>query len=317
MSRAISRVIQQYHSFLITTHIDPDLDALCSQLALARYLLSLGKRVQMINANVFPERYDFLVGSKKIRSPDQRIAKHDVVIIVDCGDINRIGRVQDYLSKQAVVINIDHHITNTFFGDVNLVKSRSSSTAEVIFDFLKSLKVPIDRVMAELLYYGIITDTGSFRYNNTTGHTHRVAASLVDLGLPVYQIYQRVYARFLAKDLKFFLRLSSDFKSFCQGQIIYFCLKKEVIKKIDDRFDVRENLFTLFRSMPHVRVIVIFTEVSEKLTKVNFRSTGHVDVAKIAVAFKGGGHQAASGCRIPNDLKRSQLKVLSVIKAHL
>ncbi len=317
MSRTIARTIQQHQSFLITTHIDPDLDALSSQLVLARYLVSLGKKVQMINASALPKKYDFLPGSKKVRTPDQTIATYEVVIIVDCGEITRIGRVQPFISKQAIVINIDHHITNTFFGDVNLVKSRSSSTAEVIFDLFKSLKVSIDYTMAELLYYGIVTDTGSFRYHNTTAHTHRVVASLVDFGLPVYQMYQKVYARFLAKDLKFFLKISSGFKSCCQGQVIFFCLTKEMVRKISDRFDIRENLFTLFRSMPHVRVIVIFTEVSDKLTKVNFRSTGCIDVANIATAFQGGGHKAASGCRIHHNLKRSQSRVLSIIKTYL
>jgi len=315
--KAVHQLIKKSRSVLISAHVGPDLDALCCELAMAQYLRSLKKRVHIINHEKAPAMYQFVKGTSCIKTPGKQAVSYDVALIFDCGELKRIGKVEHLLDKQKPIVNFDHHITNTFFGQYNLVKPKASSTAEVLFDFFHALDIPLNKTIAELLYLGILTDTGSFRYENTAPHTHRIAASLMDFGLSVDQIYQAVYTRFSPGDLRLFLKLASEFELFFKKRVVCFSLSKEIINHIGERFDVRDQLFTMFRAIRGIEAIVIFTQVGPKSSKVNFRSNGRMNVAKIASFFGGGGHKAASGCQVIGNVKDVKQKVLKIINKHL
>ena len=175
----------------------------------------------------------------------------------------------------------------------------------------------IDRDLALLLYLGIMTDTGSFRDESTTAKTHRVAAKLIDKGLCVQEIFNKVYETVPFKDLKYFTEIVSAFDALDQGQIICVELPKKVLKNFSKDFDLRDKVFRYLRAIKGVEVLVIFTEEARGKTRVNFRSLSRVDVATIASQFGGGGHSRASGCLVEASIRGARQKVLRVVRKAL
>ncbi|HLD69953.1 MAG TPA: DHH family phosphoesterase, partial [Candidatus Omnitrophota bacterium] len=190
----INRIITKHKSFVLSTHVNPDPDALCSQLALAEYLKAKGKSVTILNEGPVPVRYQFLPGSRIIQSYKKNGRYNfDAAFILDCGELDRIGKVQRTLEKHPLIINIDHHLTNTQFGYVNWVDIHSSSTAEMIYELVSQDKKKMTRSMVINLYVGILTDTGTFRHSNTTAKTHRIVSHLRTFDFPAHALYQRLY----------------------------------------------------------------------------------------------------------------------------
>ena len=312
--KKISNAIKKSKRVLITTHINPDLDALCCELVMACYLKSLGKKTLIANADFLPDMYQFLKGGKQVKKVKKLSGQYDLVVVFDCGDLNRIGRIKDILPKSVPIVNIDHHMTNKSFGTYNLVKPKASSSAEVLFEFLMKERFVLNKDTSELLYLGILTDTGSFRYQSTTAYTHEIIAKLLGFNLSVSNLYSKVYENLRADDLKILIEALKSFSSYKGGKILFVDLKKKVLKKVGDKFDLRDKIFSFLRMIKGTEVVVIFSEDSSKLTKVNFRSSGKVNVAFVAGQYGGGGHKAASGCRYSGNLKNAKKDVLALLK---
>ena len=314
----IIRTLKKNKRFLISTHVNPDPDALCSQLAIARYLRSMGKKVSILNEGPVPHRLKFLKGIKNVQSFDagQRLA-YDVAILVDCGEVNRIGKVQRLIQKDKVLINIDHHLTNNYFGTLNLVQPYASSTAEVLYELFLKAKCPLTKTMAEHLYIGIMTDTGSFRHENTTAKTHAIAASLMKFNLAVPALYQKLYETISVKDFRELLRAIKNYEVHFKRKVVCIRLKKNVMSRFSTGFDLRDTIFKFFRSIHGVEVIAVFTEIQHRKIRLNFRSSNKFNVAKLASYFHGGGHRRASGCLIENTITTAQRMVLRKIKTLL
>ncbi len=314
----ILKTIRKSKSFLISTHVNPDPDALSSELAMALFLESLGKKVYVINEEPVPERFKFLPRINMIRKFDGHShRKYDVVIILDCGDLDRIGLVRGLVNHEdQIIINIDHHITNDYFGDINWVRPQASSTAEVLFDVLKKFDCTITRDMAVLLYLGIMTDTGSFRYETTSGHTHHVVSELMCYKIPIADLYRKLYEAVPLQDLRLFTKVVAGFKIFFKGKVAIVELPQKIFSKFSHDFDLRDKIFKYLRTIKDLEVIVILTEHKSQVTRVNLRSHGQVDVARIAAQFNGGGHSRASGCMIEKNLVQAKKKILSVLKSY-
>lgn len=312
----IIEAIKKHKSFLVSTHINPDPDALASELALAMYLKSIKKKVYVINEEDAPARFNFFPGYQLFRKiPKSGKVDFEVAIIVDCGDLNRIGRVQQLISKNHLIINIDHHITNDSFGHINLIESKASSAAEILYDLLAKAKCSFTEPIAMLLYLGIMTDTGSFRYDSTTSHTHEVAAELMKFDFSVSELYRRIYERVSIKDLKMFMEVITHFETMHDGRVVCLTLHKGTLKKFSDEFDLRDKIFTFLRAIKGVEVIVVFSEEIKGKTRVNLRSQGNkVDVSKLAYFFGGGGHRKASGCMIDGDLPKAKKELLGRLR---
>ncbi len=312
---SILKNISHYKTFVIATHVNPDPDALASQLAVALYLKALGKKVFVFAEDIVPDRYTFLPGQSLVKKVDikKKIA-YDAAIVVDCGDLSRVGAVKKILDPLKPIINIDHHITNDFFGSVNHVVPQASSTAEVIFDLFEFAKFKIDKKIATLLYLGIMTDTGSFRFENTTSRTHRIVSDLLKFNLPVNAFYQRLYETVPLADLQNFTKLVSQFHSFFDGHVIIVELRQSLVKKFSKEFDLRDKIFSYLRAIKGVEVIVILTEHGKNKTRVNLRSQGKVDVARLAALYQGGGHSRASGCIIGGNIAFASENILANLK---
>ncbi len=313
--KKIIDTIKKNKKFLISTHVNPDPDALCSELALAGYLKSLGKTVMIINEEDVLDRFYFFPGIKKVRGlKNRKNISYDVAMVVDCGDLNRIGKVQSLLKPERPLINIDHHITNDFFGTLNLVCPKLSSTCEVLFELFKKDKLTFTKDIAFCLYTGIMTDTGSFRYSNTTSRTHEIAGELRKFKFSATAIYQQIYETISLEDSKEFTKVLSRFDILFSGKVICKNLSKKVVAMFSETFDLRDALFRFLRSIQGVEVVVICTEFTRNQSRVNLRSAGNIDVAKIAHHFNGGGHHNASGCQVQGNMKQARAEILKIIE---
>ncbi|TAH59562.1 MAG: bifunctional oligoribonuclease/PAP phosphatase NrnA, partial [Gottschalkiaceae bacterium] len=161
----IIKVIKESANIIILSHIAPDGDSIGSSLALFNALIKHGKNAKFVLDDVVPEIYKFLAGADEVEKPSNNY-DYDVVIVLDSGDIGRLGKSAKYLNKKSI-INIDHHISNTSFGTHNMIDSNAAATAEIVYNIIRALGIDIDKDIAECLYTGIVTDTGQFQYSNT------------------------------------------------------------------------------------------------------------------------------------------------------
>jgi phosphoesterase RecJ-like protein len=315
---SIHKIIKKNKRFLVTTHVTPDPDALASELAVAMYLKSLKKQVFVINAEAVPDRYRFIPGAKMVHKlSDHQGKDYDVAIVVDCGDLNRVGSVKKIIRPQKLLVNIDHHITNDRFGDLNLVVPKASSTAEVIYELLEKNNFKLNRSVAILLYLGIMTDTGSFHYDNTASRTHEVVSHLLKFKFSVSELYRKLYETVPLSDLKYFTKIVSNFEIAFGGRVVFLELRKSMVRKFSQEIDLRDKIFKYLRTIKGIEVIVILTEQDRKRTKINLRSQSRFDVARLALHFGGGGHKKASGCMIAGNIKQSKEKLLAKIKKEI
>lgn len=303
--------------FLICAHVNLEGDALGSELALARLLRKLGKKVYVVNQDPPPKLYNFLPDIESILKPRKGL-DFDAAIAVDCSDLERIGSVRPLLDKNIPIINIDHHASNTRFGMVNWIEARASSASEMVFEIYKKAGIKIDREAALLLYTGILVDTGSFRFENTAARTHAVAAELLSLhALPIRELYSAVYGGLPMEEVKILTSLAAGFSVDRTKKIIWVTLRKGVLNEKAMKTDVSDYIFDFLRSIDGVEVALIFREIEKNKVRVNLRSQGRIDVAKVAERFSGGGHANASGCTINTSLSVAQELVLKEIKKRL
>lgn len=311
-------VIRKNKKFLVTTHVNPDADAIGSALAMAVVLKSLGKTVEVFNEDAVPGWLKFLPRTAWVKKPsDIKVFDYDAAIALDCGDAARIGNVRGLLRDGKILVNIDHHKTNDLFGDVNLVLPKASSTAEVLYEIFTKMKIAWTKELATLIYAGVMTDTGSFRYDCTSARTHSIAGELIACGIQPQEIYTNIYDVVSAGDLKTFMKIANEVEFVQAGKIACLELRKKDIAKFSEGFDVRDKIFGFLRSALGVEVIVIFNEVGKFRTRVNFRSKGLVDVAQVAAQFQGGGHAKASGCTVELSIAETRKKILRVIGKEL
>jgi phosphoesterase RecJ-like protein len=318
LKRVVACVKRNKH-FLITTHTNPEGDALGSELAFYRLLRKLGKSAIIINEDNLPYGYEFFPGVNKIRKFKKNLKniKFDCFATLDCSDFKRCGEVSR-MADNKTILNIDHHISNENFGDVNWVEPYFSSTAEMVYNLYKKLRLSLDRETAMLLYVGMCTDTGSFHYPNTTSLTHKAVSELLKYNLDISQIYKNVYENIPFQDMRLLSKILPTIRRSASGKIAWFQLRRN-IPKMKTSFDLTEHLLSFARAIKGVEAVVLFKENFGKNNevRVNFRSQGKVDVNKIAQFFGGGGHKTASGATIKGQIDEVRKKVLAKIRESL
>lgn len=323
--KKIAAALRKYDNFLITCHTSPEGDALGSELAFWLALKKIGKKALIVNEDPASPEYAFLPGVENIRRfslrmlpPNPQSLEFDCFLTLDCSDLARTGQVSRLLAGQTV-LNIDHHISNQNFGTVNWVEPQSSSTCEMIWRLYKSMGLSVDRDAAICLYAGIMSDTGSFRYANTTPAAHLAAAQLIGRGVSVPQVYRNIYENIPCPDAKFLARTLSRMHCQERGRLIWFELKRAALADKKLSFDLAEELLSFGRAVQGAEVAVLFKEnlgVKNEI-RVNFRAQGKVDVNSIAACFGGGGHKNASGATVHGSLASVRRQVLAKIKEAL
>ena len=309
--RKIKKIILENNNFLVLSHKNVEADALGSSLAFYYLLKKMNKKAWILNEDTIPSSYNFLPGIKKI---SKNISKIDAPIcfVLDCSDVDRLGKTKRFL-KGRKVVNIDHHISNTRFGDVNWVDSESSSTCEMVYRLYRYLNVKLDKKIALCLYSGIVADTGSFSFGNTTSSTHKVIAELLKFNLPVNEIYQHIYHSFSFKEVLFSIRALSNIKLLKNGKIVY-CIVDKTKPYKKDGSDTTEFMFSIMRAIKSVEVAILFKILDSDKVHVSFRSKRNIDVNKIASLFGGGGHLRASAVMMNMNINKAKNKVLKAVK---
>jgi bifunctional oligoribonuclease and PAP phosphatase NrnA len=317
----ICESIKKYDNFLITAHTSPEGDALGAQLGFYNLIKKLGKQGTVISQDKLPYGYDFLPGHKIIHLLGKRPGKinFDCLVVLDCADLKRTGDVYKLNTANKPVLNIDHRISNRIFGDVNWVDPNASSCSEMIYKLYKKLHLVIDKNTALVLYTGLMTDTGSFRYSNTSSFTHKAAAQLMECGVNVTQVYRNTYENIPLSDVKLLLKLLPKITFFCQGKIAVFQIDKKLFLGTQPCVDLADLLLSFGRAIKGVEVVVLFKKnlgVKNEV-RVNLRSQGKVDVNKVAAFFGGGGHKTAAGCTLHGEIKKVIKSVIIKIQQSL
>jgi len=315
MEKILSQ-IKKHKKFLITAHINPEGDAIGSQLAMKELLEKIGKKVVIVDNDPVPEHYKFLSSARFILNSPGKNLDFDAAVVLDCPTLKRIGRVNDLLTEDKFVINIDHHISNEKFGDARWVDPNASSAGEMVYMLFKRLGVKPSKDAALAMYIAILTDTGSFNYDNTTSRTHQIAGELMDYGIDPATVSEDIYERKEIIDIKFLGMVLATVKLNKTGEVAFLEIAKRMLKATHADAAKSEGFVNYARSINGVKVAVIFKEDLKKpgIINISFRSKGDVDVNKIASAFGGGGHMKASGCVIAGTLPGVKRKVMSKIE---
>lgn len=319
--REIIEVIRKHSLFLITSHIRPDGDAVGSLLALDQMLKKLGKRRVIQNESSIPPNFSFLPGAEKIRPYGELPFLPEVALILDSPSPERLGEVKKHLSRIPVLVNIDHHVSNEGFAQINWVEGKSSSVGEMIFHLLPHLGLKLTRPLALCLYVALLTDMGKFQFMVTPAAGVRVlnlAAELVKTGLVPYEIYKRVYNIYSPDQIRLLAEVLRHIRFASDNQIAYLTVTRDMLKRYGKTEDTNDDLIAYPRDISSTRVAMLFTE-KEGSIKVSFRSKepGLIDVNLIAAQFGGGGHRAAAGADIPGELKTVRSKILRAVEKKL
>jgi len=296
--------------FLLTAHEGPDGDALGSLLGMHHLLDQLGKdSVMFMAAKEFPlpVEYRFLPLEEVFHEAPADMADR-TVIYLDCGNVDRVP--VDFLSNGANFrINIDHHHDNTLFGDVNLLDTKACSTAEIVYELAIALGAEITPEIASALYVGLITDTGKFMYENTNAHTHRIAAELIDAGVPVDETYRRLYEHVPLEKLRLLSRALEGIERHCDDRLVVAYITDADYRASGAGEEMTEGIIDHLRSIEGTKVAALVRDLGDRgraARKVSLRSSGgEMDVSAIARKHGGGGHKRAAG--FSTDLETSEL----------
>jgi phosphoesterase RecJ-like protein len=306
----IDQVVEELRGadkFLLTTHENPDGDALGSLLGMHGVLTQLGKDALMyLSPDEFPLPHEYrdmenrdIVGAPPV-DMDERVA-----VFLDCGNIDRMP--VDFLQREGIhILNIDHHHDNTRFGTANLVDPRASCTAEIVWRLAKELGAELTTEIARALYVGLITDTGRFMYENTTAEAHMMAAELIEAGVEPHVLYSRIYESLPLERITLLSRALSTIRRFDNGTVTMLHLTAEDFEQTGAVENDSEGIIDHARAVEGTAVAVLVRELTGERAgkrKVSLRATdGRVDVSEIARGFGGGGHRQAAGATTELDI---------------
>ena len=298
---------------LVSTHVHPDPDAIGSVLAVREMLLQLGAVPHVILNDPVPVRCRMLPGAEEVSVyPGAAVAeKFRVAVIVDSGSLSRIGDVEALLDPGAVIINVDHHLSNDRFGAVNVVDLESAATGELLFLLGRELDLTLTRALANNLFAGILTDTGRFRYPSTTARTLHIAAELIAAGAEITRLTDGLYYDIPAADVLALGGIYATLELFAGGLIAtLFCRLQHLVEDPDTVVDTA-------LSIRGVQVAALLSETTEGKIRVSLRSKQYVNVSAIAAGFGGGGHEKAAGYRMRGTLESVRETLLPVVNGAL
>ena len=298
------------NKFYLISHMLPDGDSIGSLLAMADGLRSMGKEVKAFTPGHIPKKYSFLHGSKQVSSIPEIEDYETTVLVLDSSDLDRLGDFKDAVSGSKKIINIDHHITNQEYGDLNLVDPEAAATGEIIYLLLKEIGSEINMQIAESLYVAISADTGSFKFDNTTSRTHKIIAALLETGISPGVLSQKIFDE---RPLSFYLLLKealSSLELYEDRLVAVMSLSKDIRERNGATTDDLEGIVNYTRNIEGVELGILFYVEGENEVKVGFRSR-HLDVSALAGKLNGGGHARAAGCRMYGDFESVKEKVMS------
>ncbi len=303
-------LIRRGDRFLVTSHVNPDGDAVASQLALQCIFQALGKSSVIVSRQPVPRIYRFLPRADEILVRRRHSLKpYSAVFVLDCGSRSRASALPSG-EVPLTVVNIDHHVSNTGYGDLNWIRPRASSTCEMIFDLARRLQVPLSRDLAVSLYTGILTDTGSFRYSSTTPRSMSVAGRLLRSGVDAHEVAGNVYDSVEYQSLRLLGRVLARMGRSCGGRVSWVTFSHAELSSLSNASET-EEFVNYARSLDSAVLAIGLKEVSPGEIRVSFRSKGDVNVSDLASRHGGGGHRNAAGCTLQGSLRSVRQKLVA------
>lgn len=312
-------VFRSHQSFVLLSHVRPDGDAIGSQLALGFSLLALGKTVWFINEDGLPENMAFLQGSDRVTLPPGDPLDVEVAVALDTATKPRLGDAALHAaSKARLWLNIDHHISNPKYGDLNLIDATSPATGQILYDLITALDLPMPPETRDAIYVAVSTDTGSFQYPSTTAKTYQMAADLIRRGLDVGSINSKTYDEHPYRRLELMRALLNTLERSDDGVLAHWELRDKVRLDLQLRPEDSEGLIDHIRAIRGVQLAVFFEELPDGKIRVSMRSKDkRLDVCKIALEFGGGGHALAAGIRMKGPMEDAKARVLAAIRRRI
>lgn len=299
----------------VASHVRPDGDAFGCTIAMALHLRSLGKDVTAWNEEGMTDKFRYLPESGIVAAPPAE-GRHDfdVFLALDTSTKERLGRVMKATGNVGTWINIDHHVSNHRYADLNYIDDGAPATGQILCDYFRDTGAEITPAMAVNLYAAISTDTGSFQYDKTSPHTFRLAADLVETGVDVPGISRAMYDSYPRRRLELLKALLNSARFDCNDRVASFSLCMEAARNLGVLPEDNEGLIDHLRAVEGVQVAVFFEELPENKVRVSMRSKEpKYDVCKICAMFGGGGHPQAAGARLPGPLDAAEERVLEAI----
>ncbi|MFV0416662.1 MAG: DHH family phosphoesterase [Chthoniobacterales bacterium] len=292
---------------LVASHLRPDSDAIGSTLAIALWLEAEGKAVTAWNHDGLPEKFKFHPGGNLLGKAPSAEQEFDLLIALDTAVLTRLGQSLKAASGPPPIVNIDHHVSNKAYGKWNYIDSASPATAQILFEFFETCKIPITPQIADNLFAGISTDTGSFQYSSVSPLTFRVGARLLESGVDVAKLSQAIYESKPRRVLDLLRFALNDAVFSMDDRVVSFTLPLSVSEDLQLVPEDNEGIIDHLRAVDSVIAAVFFEELPDNQVRVSARSKDpKIDVCKICQQFSGGGHTLAAGARIEGSLTHAR-----------
>lgn len=312
--------VKRSDHILIASHRDPDGDALGSLLALGLALSKMGKKTTLYNESTIPAVYLFLPAVKRVVHRVKQPSCYDTAFVLDCGDIRRLGSDWKTIGEIGCIINMDHHVTNTGFGDIQCVDTEACATSEIIYRLITAFGIPIDRQMATCIYTGILTDTGSFRFSNTNQAAFAISREMAEVGVEPYDIAQQVFGTYSLGRIKLLNLALNSIEISSNGKLSIMTVTRRMLDMTGTHPEDVDGLINYARRIQDVKVAALIQEPKNgtgetpprRKYHVSLRSDGSVDVAAIASSFGGGGHYSAAGFQIETTLQNLKSEIITL-----
>lgn len=320
MKSDILKELDRSSKIYLVSHINPDGDSIGSLLAFGKSLKhKYGEKVILLKSDKIPDTFKFLNNMNYLS--DLQILKaiddNSTLITLDCGDLNRIGAVNDSIKNFKSIINIDHHKSNNLFGEINIVDSDASSTSEIIFKLLKDNSLLIDKDIAEALYTGISSDTGSFKYESTDANTHRIASELLEYNIDKSKIIFYLYQNRSIETTNIFIEAIKKIEFHYHNKIGITIITKNMMKEANASVSDIDGIVEFIRDTENIEIACVIKEIDINKYKVSLRSKSYLDVSQIATHFNGGGHKKAAGMVVEGNVEKIKYKLLQLINKKL
>ncbi len=301
----LKQIFNTKHSFVITTHVNPDGDAIGSEVALASFLRNKGKKVKIINQSETPDNLLFLTKIFPVETyssnQDRHILNADCFCVVDTNSPKRFSAMAEIVEKsKAYKICIDHHLEHDPFADLYVIDTEVPAASELLYHIFTYVdETSITKPIADALYAGIMTDTGSFKFSKTDSETHTITADLLSRGVNPDEIYQEIFENGVINKLHLLGKALEKIELHDNGKICTMVIPRSVFSETNTKEADVDNFTNYGLSIKGVIVGLVFVELNDGV-KISFRSKGNVDINTLAKQFNGGGHKNAAGARIKN-----------------
>ena len=310
---AIEALLSRADNVLVVTHVSPDGDAIGSLTAVGLALKQLGKEVTLVCDDGYPARFSFLPLSKTIHNRVDASTEYDLLLALDCGDMSRMGRAYAELPEpKPPIINIDHHVTNTYFGEVDVVETSCTSTAEILYHLLPQLDITITIELATCLLTGIVTDTLGFRTVGVTGNTFQAASALMDAGADLAQITSEALLIKPLTTLQLW-RIGLGKMKLEEEGVLWTSISEEERQSIGYEGSSSGGLVNMMANVAEATMSAVLIEDDNQVS-VGFRCRPPYSVSELALNLGGGGHPLASGCTLEGPLAKAEALVVAMSK---